>query len=380
MRVLHLFSDWKWTGPAEPTVNLCRALGHEGVHVRLACRRPLKGYFQSIWSKAGERHVETTTEFHLNRYMNPVETLQDMIRIGPYVRARGFDLIHCHLSHDHVLGGWSSRISRGRIPVIRTNHKAAPLKRTLGNRWLLRRWTDGLIEFSRRSAQANEESFQMDRKRVLTVEGAVDLDRFDPEKVRTGVRAQLGLQEGELLAGIVARVQRHRRFEVLLEAMAILQERVPLLRLMVLGRGTHMREVAVEPAARLGLHERVIFPGYRGEDYVDYLGAVDIKVFLVPGSDGTCRAVREAMALGKPVVAFGRGMLPEIVEDGRTGFLVEEDPRALAQALTQLAQNANLRRDMGRAAREKALNRFSMAHQAAEVASFYRRIASCGTR
>lgn len=106
---------------------------------------------------------------------------------------------------------------------------------------------------------------------------------------------------------------------------------------------------------------------------MDYLGALDFKVFLVPGSDGTCRAVREAMALGKPVVAFRRGMLPEIVEDGRMGFLVEEDPHTLAHALTRLAQDAALRGEMGRAARVRALSCFSMADQAAKVASFYRR-------
>lgn len=379
MKVLHLLSDWKWTGPAEPVVNLCRALQDQGLEVVLACRTtPMPDYPVSIEGKARERGLRVVTRFHLNRYLAPMETIRDLWRLPGYVEQEGFQLINCHLSHDHILGGWASRLSH--VPVVRTNHKARPLERTVGNRWLLGRWADGLIEFSRLAAHIDARVFDLPGQRLLVVEGAVDLRRFDPNGPRADVRPAMGVSPQEVLVGVVARMQRHRRWELLLQAMALLAKRIPQVKLMILGRGTHMKEVALEPAMAMGLGGKVIFPGYRREDYVDYLHAMDMKVFLVPGSDGTCRAVREAMAMGKPVVATRRGVLPELVEDGKTGILVDEDPEALANAIERLALDAPLRESMARAARDKALKSFSQEMQASEVARFYERILSLGPR
>jgi glycosyltransferase involved in cell wall biosynthesis len=373
MRVLHLYSDWRWTGPAEPTVNLVRALADQGVETVLACRKPQPGQPQSICSRAGALDLASTTAFHLNRYLHPLETLMDLRRLTAYLQREDYALVHCHLSHDHFLAGWATRKIPG-LPVVRSNHKAVPLPSTLGARWLLRYHTAGLLEFSEAAMREDVESFGLDQQQVLKINGSVDLERFHPTAVQEEIRPQWGVGDQEILVGIVARMQRHRLFDVLLEAVAMLRDNRPSVKLMVLGRGTHMHEVAVEPARRLGLGERVLFPGYRTEDYVDYLGAFDLKVFLVPGSDGTCRAVREAMALGKPIVATRRGMLPELVEDGRTGFLCEETPAGLAQAIARLAADDQLRRRMGRAARAKAVAEFSPAKQAGEVAEFYRKI------
>jgi glycosyltransferase involved in cell wall biosynthesis len=379
MKVLHLFSDWKWTGPAEPVVNLCRELQALGVEVLLACRRPMEGYPVSIEGRAKERGVKVSTAFHLNRYLDPKETLQDFYCLPGFLQKGGFKIVHSHLSHDHALGAWASR--RCGIPLVRTNHKARPLKKSLGNRWLLSRATDGLVEFSKRALEENVRSFGLDPQRCLLVEGAVDLERFDPSRTSGDVRAALGVSPQEVLVGIVARMQRHRRFGLLLEAMLILTQKNLPVKLLVLGRGTHMREVAVEPARRMGLQDRVIFPGYRGEDYVEYLSAIDLKVFLVPGSDGTCRAVREAMAMGKPIVCTRRGILEELVEDGVTGILVEEEPEALAAALEKMVLTPELRVAMGEAARRRALRDFSIAEQALRTAEFYRKVAAaCSAR
>lgn len=373
MKVLHLYSDWRWTGPAEPTVNLCRALEYEGVEVLFACRRPLEGHPQAIAKKAMERGLEACTAFHLNRYLNPRETLRDLRSLPEFVDSERIDLIHCHLTHDHFLGGWASRRSKRRPPVIRTNHKARPLDRNFGNRWLLARWTDGLVEFSRLAEAGDTEAFSLQAQQVLRVNPALDLERFDPEGVQKDVRPDLGVKEGDFLVGIVARMQRHRRFDLLLEAMARLKARwdLPPVKLMVLGKGTHRMEVAIAPAREMGLEDRVLFPGYRREDYVDYLAAMDVKVFLVPGSDGTCRAVREAMAMGKPVVATRRGMLSELVREGETGFLVDESPLALEAAIARLAKDPALRTAMGYSARRRALESFSQKEQARRLASFY---------
>ncbi|MCJ7548012.1 MAG: glycosyltransferase family 4 protein, partial [Deltaproteobacteria bacterium] len=89
---------------------------------------------------------------------------------------------------------------------------------------------------------------------------------------------------------------------------------------------------------------------------------------------GTARALREAMAMGKPAVVTHRGMLPELIQNGVTGFVVPEDPEALYHALLTLVKDEKLRHLMGKAAYEMAHREFRLERQAEEVEAFYQKI------
>ena len=131
----------------------------------------------------------------------------------------------------------------------------------------------------------------------------------------------------------MARVQPQRRFDLLLDAAERAARDCPRFRLVVIGRGSKLEATAREPARKRGLLDRVVFfPGYfEGADYVDVLRSLDVKLFLVPGTDGTARAVREALACGLPVLTTRRGMLPELVRDGVSGRVLDETPEAFAR-------------------------------------------------
>jgi glycosyltransferase involved in cell wall biosynthesis len=199
----------------------------------------------------------------------------------------------------------------------------------------------------------------------------VDVERFRPDEAAVTARAALGLPEDALVVGIVARVQPHRRFDLLLEAAAHLFEAEPRARLLVIGRGTRRSELAEEPARRLGISDRVVFAGWRGPDYAAVLRSIDLFTFLVPGSDGTCRALLEAAACGLPAVTSRRGALPEIVRDGETGVLVDETAEALAAAWLLLLRDPVRRRELGAAARKRAEHVFTPGRLAAEVEALY---------
>ena len=82
--------------------------------------------------------------------------------------------------------------------------------------------------------------------------------------------------------------------------------------------------------------------------------------------------------MGKPVVVTKRGMLPELVKDGITGYVVQESPQAICQALLPLVKDGGLRSWMGKAAREVAESEFRLERQAQEVEAFYRRVLKKG--
>jgi glycosyltransferase involved in cell wall biosynthesis len=262
--------------------------------------------------------------------------------------------------------------------VVRSYKLAEPIPAHPANRWLFGPGTDGLACVSQAAAEANRRL--RGGRPVAAVFGAIDIERFTPGEPGAAVRASLGLAPEHRVIGIVARAQRHRRFELLLEAMAHVVARRPEARLVVVGRGTHIEETAVRPAARLGIADRVVFAGYRTDDYVDVLRCLDVFTFLVPGSDGGCRAVLEAFACGIPAVTSRRGALPEIGVDGETGFFVDEQPERLAEAWERLLCDEPKRAAMGAAARARAEREFSPRRLVERVDALYADAASAAPR
>lgn len=354
MRVLQLTSDWKWTGPAEPMVRLALGLRARGHRVQLACPSPPAGADRSLLEEARKLGVEPALEIARGRGARPLGDLPEVRRLRALLEAEAVDVVHTWHTRDHLLALRAARPRRraGRTALVRSWRKAEPPPAAPWSRWLFGPATDGLLGVSPGSAERLRPL--RGGRPVRGAFGAVDLDRFSPEAPGSAVRERLGLATEDRVVGIVARVQPHRRFDLLLEAFRRVAEADPKARLLIVGRGTRRRELAEEPARRLGLAERVVFAGYRREDYAAVLRAIDVFTFLVPGSDGTCRALLEAAACGIPAVTTRRGALPEIVEDGRSGLLCDETPEALAAGLAALLGDPSRRARMGRAARARA--------------------------
>jgi glycosyltransferase involved in cell wall biosynthesis len=210
---------------------------------------------------------------------------------------------------------------------------------------------------------------------VAVIEPAVRLDRFDRTRELPELRERLGGGPGCALGGVVSRIQARRRYDLILEALRRALLRAPRLRLALVGRGTRAREVGEEAARRIGVADAVTLPGYfLGDEYVGALRALDFLVYLVPGTDGTCRTVREALATGVPAIVSRRGLLPELVRDGETGLVVDEEPGALAAAMARLAEDEGLRRRMGASAALDARRRFAAEPAAAALAALYARV------
>ncbi len=373
MFILHLFSNWKWTGPAEHALNLCHLLKSRGHRVVFACGNPPRADLDNIKARAEAIGVDTL-ELRLKKHLNVLDNSADVWTISRYIKAERPDIIHSHMTNDNLLAGVSAGLVGAGIPVVRTSYEGNGLKATLRNRTVVTRLTTGLVVVSERARSADTENFNLSPERVWKVEVGVDTERFSPRPLETRLEARkaMGIGPEEVVVGVVARIQWHRRFDVFLEAFRRASEQMPNLRAMLVGRGTNRVPVAMEPARKMGLDGKIIFPGYmHGSEYVDVLACMDLKVFLVPGTDGSCRAVREAMAMGLPVIAARRGMLPEIVEHEKNGLVIDDTPKNLAEAIEKLASDESLRRRMGDASRQIAVERFSLDKEVQDVEAVY---------
>lgn len=374
MRVLHLFSNAKWTGPAEPALNLCVALRRAGVEADFACAPDAGKSINKVVETARDRGIEPILRFGLRKHRNPLFNWLDARALRRYLREHPYDLIHCHLDNDHRI---AAAASTG-LPLVRSSYYGEGVPPG-GDRGKVLRTAAFLIEPSRIALDHDARTFGFPTDRMEVVPGAVDTERFDPVREVPDGRRRLGIPYDAFVVGIVARMQTHRRYEDFWRALRQLADARPNVHVIVVGRGTRQEQVGMRPVRELGLEDRVHFPGYvDGEDYVGMLKAFDVKVYLVPGSDGTCRAVREALAMARPVVAADRGMLREIIDDGENGFLFDGDADGLARILESLASDRARTRRLGQAARDKALREFSLDVQARRVTDIYRRILRSG--
>ena len=354
MKILQLSSDWKWTGPAEPMLRLAEAERARGHEVALAYPAAPPTANRSLQSEAEAADFASVVPLERRRGGSLLADRADAARLRDWFAASAPDVVHCWHTRDHLL---AIRARARQTAIVRSYRSAEQISRAPWNRWLFGRGADGLLCVSPETARVNA---RLRGGRPLAgALGAVDLARFTPAAGARPARASLGFTPEHEVVGIVARVQRHRRFDLLLDAAVLLFAERPQARLLIVGRGTHLAEVAREPAERLGIGDRVVFAGYRDGDYADVLRAIDIFTFLVPGSDGTCRALLEAAACGIPAVTTRRGALAEIVADGETGLLVDETPAALASAWASLGADPVRRAALGAAARARAVKRFT---------------------
>ncbi len=374
MNILHLYSDWRWTGPADPVLNICKKLQERGHNVILAYRKPPHEFSETIERFVKERGINGTDIFNLNRYFSITNNISDVINLRRFILEQKIEIVNTHLSHDHLIGGISARLASKKVKIIRTDHKRDPIEPTIGNRLLFSRATDGIITFSERAREKYIKSLGIPENKIVKINPAVDCEVFNPNRQFIDMRGEFGISERDIVVGVVARFQRYRKMDIFFNAFSIAVKRLSNIKALLLGTSSKMKETVYEPVKKLNLEKNVIIAGYLTDKYIDALACMDIFVFLIAGSDGTGRAMREAMSMGKPVIANNTGMLPEMIDDGQSGFVFNDDPRELSELIIKLALDEGMRSSMGRAAREKAVHDFSLDKQAADIEAFYKNI------
>ncbi|MFZ2197028.1 MAG: glycosyltransferase family 4 protein [Thermodesulfovibrionales bacterium] len=190
------------------------------------------------------------------------------------------------------------------------------------------------------------------------------------------IRTKFGLQAGRPVLGIIGNISRLKGHLVLLQALKELREAGTVLYCLVVGEtlcvsdDEYRQEVNAFIVANR-LSDTIVFTGFR-KDSMDLIAGVDVVVHPATLPDSLPTAILEAMVLEKPVIASRIGGIPEIVEDGVSGFLTPPgDSSALAMALSRLLKDDALRVAMGREGKRIVEERFSRERFRCEIRSFY---------
>jgi glycosyltransferase involved in cell wall biosynthesis len=273
------------------------------------------------------------------------------------LRRERVDVLHAHKLGSNL---WGTAIGRlAGVPVIVAHEHTWSFEgkpwRKLADREVIARGSSAFIAVSRE-----------DRRRMIEVEGIDPEDVLflpngipaPPPAAGGDVRAELQIPAGAPVIGTVSVLRPQKALDVMVRAARILVDEFPHLRVLIAGEGDR-RPALEELAEQLGLADTVLFLGVR-TDVPDVLAALDVAVSS-SDFEGSPLSVMEFMEAARPMVATRVGGVPDLIEDGVHGLLVEpQQPAALAAAVARMLRDREAARAMGERARERRRTEFDI--------------------
>jgi len=264
------------------------------------------------------------------------------------------DVVHTHSGKGGILGRLAAR--KARVPIV-IHHihgpsfgpfqgRAANFLFTAAERYAARATTHFVCSanaMSRLYLRAGIGTPEM----YTRVFSGFDIKPFLSATNDVAFRNRLGLQQTDFVVGKVGRLAPLKGHRDLLQALKQLLPQVPQARLLFVGDGTVRSEIEAQAHA-LGVRDKVVLTGLvPPKEVARYIGIMDCLAHL-SYREALSRALPQALAAAKPVVAYDFDGADEICLDGETGFLVGTgDIAKVAQRLAQLAADMNLRRRLG---------------------------------
>ncbi len=363
MNILQIVSSSRISGAEKHVVVLSERLRQRGHSVTALC--PPGGWLPDQLRQAGVEVIESG--------MHGLHFGPAAVRLSQLIRKNKIDLIHSHLTCATYYGYLFSRLTQ--CPAISSVHVRS---RDFVYRRLFPQRNNHIITVSDWVREAFL-GHGVSPDHVHTIYNGTDFLNEDeagsPGSLQTDlpVRAEFSLPQKAELIGIFARVDEFKGHPLLVEAMSAIIARRPQAYLLCVGSAAPEIQTSLwETASKLGIAERIRFTGVRN-DVKRIMAETDV-VTLPSKYEACSMAIIEAMAMGKPVVATRAGGNPELIEDGQTGRLIERDPASLSEAVSALLENQELRRKMGAAARERALQQFSARTMVDQIETLYHRV------
>ena len=213
------------------------------------------------------------------------------------------------------------------------------------------------------------EDINIPKAKVVTIHNGINLDRFDCKVDINRKKSELGLDLRSPVIGVIARLSPQKNHRMLLQATLKVVNTIPDLRMLIVGDGPLLGQIK-DLCNDLDLASNVIFTGAR-RDVPEIMQVLDISV-LPSLFEGFPNTIMESMAAGKPVIATDVGGNPELVENGKTGYIVpSNDPEVMADAILHLLKNRILLAKLGKAGRRRIEKYFTLDRMVQKTEQMY---------
>ena len=298
---------------------------------------------------------------------NPWQLWRAYRRLQSLIEEQQIQIVNAHRSEGFPL----LVLLRQRLKsfaLIRTRGTTRPLRDHWLNRKLYEDWIESVIVPAQVIASQLRQILNLPSERLQVIYYPVNPSSIDSQgeseaqQSRLECLDRLGIPRQCRVIGIVGRIRPVKGQRILLKSFATLRKRFPDIVLLMLYRDTNETEAEwqglLQDLVESNLQQSVYLYGYR-EDVLEIMRHTDIGVVSSVDSEVICRVAVEFFSVGKPVIAFPTGALPEIIQDGVTGRIAKDkSAEALAEILEWMLESPERISEFGKNARQQSLERF----------------------
>ncbi len=310
---------------------------------------------------------------HPVNLVGPLSPANDMVcvwQLRGIIRRGSYHIVHFHGSKAGLVGRIAAVLAGFPNTVLTVHNfivyeEVPAVKKVLyrcGER-VLSRFTSKIITVSEALKNDLIQNYKINSQKIISIYNGIDTSKYLRDMDRTAARTKFGIKPDTAVVGTVARMAPQKGLNFLIEAIPLINAKIcqmdkPRNVTYIIAGDGPLRPELESQAARLGVDDTVIFPGFV-EEIRELFACLDI--FVIPSiAEGLSITTIEAMAAGLPVIASQVGGLPELVKDGETGFLVEpRNPEKLAEAVLRLLGDRDKCELFGQNARSFAGVRFN---------------------
>lgn len=288
------------------------------------------------------------------------------------------DIVHSHAS-------MSARIAakRAHAKIIYTRHSVFPpsarISHGIGkkiNGFINNHYSDGIIAVAQAAKQNLLDTGVDERKIRVILNGVKPLNAISDEQ-KASVRKSFGINSGEKVVAIVARLNPVKGHEYFIRAAKIVSEHGIKAKFIIAGTGDTEGRLK-QLCSELGLENTVIFAGFVS-DVEPLMNICDLQVNASYGTEATSLSLLEGMSLGVPAVVSDFGGNPGVISNGENGVIVpQKNSDAIAKAIIRLFENDALIGNMRKKAKEIFNAKFKAEVMSRNIEAFYMQILGCG--
>ncbi|MBD3226345.1 MAG: glycosyltransferase [Caldithrix sp.] len=360
MKILHLDTVMEWRGGQQQVAYLLKGLNEQNVDIGLVCQpeSPLQKY------------IETTEipTFAIERHNNWDVTAAR--RVGKLIRKYEFHIIHAHSSHDLNLA-LLCRLMNSDIKIINTRRVDFSVHKPLIGTF---KYNNSLVDKIVCISGEIRRILIRDgipAHRLTVIPSGIDRHRLEHVAPLADFYRRYNIPESHVIIGTVAALADHKDYPTLLQAAKRVLSKKPNITFCAVGKGPLEKKIKSQ-AEQLGLSKQFVFTDFQ-ENVGAFLKRFDIFV-LASKMEGMGTSILDAQSVGLPVVATRAGGIPEMIEDGHNGILVDiQNPKALADALLELIAQPGLRKQMGQQALQ-TVKRFDIINTVRQYKKLYQEL------
>ncbi len=391
IKVVHIITRLILGGAQENTLLTVDGLQKKENYEVTLFTGPSLGPEGSLMEEARKRGIKLIIIKSFRRNIHPWLDLKSFFEVYFLLRKEHYHIVHTHSSKAGILGRLAAWLT-GTPIIIHTIHGlpffpyqnkfinflAVNLERTTSL------CTDKIITVCDNMAKKAHAAKVAPLNKFLTIYSGMELDEFLNVKENKKLKENLGIKDDELLVGKIARLFELKGHRFLLKSAKEVISEFPKVKFLFIGNG-NLKDKLQKQAVKLKIEDKIIFTGLVPREKIpDYISTMDIVVH-VSLREGLARAIPQAFACGKPVVAFDIDGADEVIRDGQNGFLLSApnipekewetyDCTQLTVYILKLLRDENLRKKMGEEGRKVVDPIFRAEYMVEQIDNLYKKL------